>query len=81
VTFAAAAVLYALAVGPVRGFALMLGLATLLDLLILATFTRPVVQLLAASGVLTRERLRAPAPVPAGGARTTEPAATTGGAA
>jgi len=58
VTFAAAAILYALAVGPVRGFALMLGLSTLLDLLILAGFTRPVVFLMANSGFLTRERLR-----------------------
>ncbi len=58
VTFAAAVILYALAVGPVRGFALMLGLSTLLDLVILAGFTRPVVFLMANSGFLTRERLR-----------------------
>jgi protein-export membrane protein SecD len=58
VTFAAAVILYALAVGPVRGFALMLGLSTLLDLVILAGFTRPVVLLMANSGFLTRERLR-----------------------
>jgi preprotein translocase subunit SecD len=57
VTFAAAVILYALAVGPVRGFALMLGLATLLDLLILAGFTRPVVLLLVSSGFLDRKRL------------------------
>jgi len=57
VTFAAAAILYALAVGPVRGFALMLGMATLVDLLILAGFTRPIVLLLAQSGFLTRARL------------------------
>jgi len=65
VTFTAAAVLYALAVGPVRGFALMLGMATLLDLIILAGFTRPVVQIATASGLLTRERLRMPATTPA----------------
>jgi preprotein translocase subunit SecD len=57
VTFAAAVILYALAVGPVRGFALMLGLATVLDLLILAGFTRPVVLLMVSSGFLDRERL------------------------
>jgi preprotein translocase subunit SecD len=57
VTFAAAAILYALAVGPVRGFAFMLGMATLLDLVILAAFTRPMVFLLAGSGFLDRERL------------------------
>lgn len=57
VTFAAALVLYALAVGPVRGFALMLGLATVLDILILAGFTRPVVLLMVGSGFLDRARL------------------------
>jgi preprotein translocase subunit SecD len=57
VTFAAAVILYALAVGPVRGFALMLGIATLLDLLILAGFTRPVVMLMVSSGFLDRRRL------------------------
>jgi preprotein translocase subunit SecD len=57
VTFTAAVILYALAVGPVRGFALMLGVATVLDLIILAGFTRPAVFLMASSGFLTRERL------------------------
>ncbi len=57
VTFAAAVILYALAIGPVRGFALMLGLATILDLLILAGFTRPVVLLMVSSGFLDRKRL------------------------
>jgi preprotein translocase subunit SecD len=66
VTFAAAVILYALAVGPVRGFALMLGLATLLDLLILAGFTRPVVLLMVSSGFLDRKRLGVePRPRPA----------------
>jgi preprotein translocase subunit SecD len=57
VTFFAAVILYALAVGPVRGFALMLGIATLLDLAILAGFTRPVVMLMVSSGFLDRRRL------------------------
>jgi preprotein translocase subunit SecD len=57
VTFTAAVILYALAVGPVRGFALMLGLASVLDILILASFTRPVVMLMVSSGFLDRRRL------------------------
>ena len=57
VTFFAAVILYALAVGPVRGFALMLGIATLLDLAILAGFTRPLVMLMVSSGFLDRRRL------------------------
>jgi protein-export membrane protein SecD len=61
VTFTAAVILYALAVGPVRGFALMLGVATVLDIVILAGFTRPVVLLLVSSGFLDRKRLGVPA--------------------
>jgi protein-export membrane protein SecD len=57
VTFAAAVILYTLAVGPVRGFALMLGLASVLDIVILAGFTRPVVMLMVSSGFLDRRRL------------------------
>lgn len=60
VTFSAAVILYALAVGPVRGFALMLGLATLLDLAILYLFTRPVVFLLARAGRIRRPIPRSP---------------------
>lgn len=47
VNFLAAIVLYFLAVGSVRGFAFTLGLTTLLDLLIVFTFTHPVMLLLA----------------------------------
>ncbi len=47
VNFLAAIVLYVLAVGGVRGFAFTLGLTTLLDLLIVFTFTHPVMLLLA----------------------------------
>jgi preprotein translocase subunit SecD len=68
VTLTAATILYFLAVGPVRGFALMLGIATLLDLLILAFFTRPVVELMGGTKLLSRRNLRAvEAPVPAKG--------------
>ncbi|ANP72831.1 protein translocase subunit SecD [Cryobacterium arcticum] len=47
VNFLAAAVLFILAVGNVRGFALTLGLTTLVDLLVVAMFTHPTLQLLA----------------------------------
>lgn len=47
VNFLAALVLYFLAVGSVRGFAFTLGLTTLLDLLIVFTFTHPVMRLIA----------------------------------
>jgi len=47
VTGAAALILFLLAVGPVRGFALTLGLATILDIFIAYYFTRSAVNLLA----------------------------------
>lgn len=47
VNFLAAIVLFLLAVGNVRGFALTLGLTTLVDLLVVTMFTHPVLQLLA----------------------------------
>jgi preprotein translocase subunit SecD len=47
VNFLAAAVLFILAVGNVRGFAFTLGLTTLVDLLVVALFTHPMLQLLA----------------------------------
>jgi preprotein translocase subunit SecD len=65
VTLAAAIILYFLAVGPVRGFALTLGIATVLDIIILATYTRASVGLLSNTKLLTRTSVRA----------TTEPAA------
>jgi preprotein translocase subunit SecD len=49
VSFLAAAVLYMLAVGPVRGFAFTLGLATLVDTLVFATYTRAAFGLIARS--------------------------------
>ncbi len=64
VTLAAAAILYFLAVGPVRGFALMLGMATVLDLLILALFTRPLVFLMGGTRLLSRRNVRAADPKP-----------------
>lgn len=49
VSLLAAGLLFALAVGAVKGFAVALGLATLLDILIARTYTRRAVALLASS--------------------------------
>jgi protein-export membrane protein SecD/preprotein translocase SecF subunit len=49
-----AAVLYWLTVGPVRGFAFTLGLATALDVVVAWFFIRPVVGLFAQNGFLAR---------------------------
>lgn len=49
VSFLAAVVLWLLAVGPVRGFAFTLGLSTLIDTLLFATFTRSMFSLVARS--------------------------------
>lgn len=49
-----AALLYALAVGPVRGFAFYLGLATLLDLFVAWFFMRPSASLSLRSGLCAR---------------------------
>lgn len=47
VNFLAAAVLFILAVGNVRGFALTLGLTTIIDIAVVMLFTHPIMQLLA----------------------------------
>ncbi|WP_084252638.1 protein translocase subunit SecD [Devriesea agamarum] len=47
VNFIAAAVLYVLSVGSVRGFAFTLGLTTLIDLVVVFLFTHPMLQVLA----------------------------------
>ena len=49
VSLLAAGLLFALAVGAVKGFAVALGLATLLDIFIVRTYTRRAVALLAGS--------------------------------
>lgn len=46
VNFMAAAILFILAVGNVKGFALTLGLTTLVDLVVVALFTHPILQLI-----------------------------------
>nr|WP_274388213.1 protein translocase subunit SecD [Salsipaludibacter albus] len=79
VTMVAAVILYFLAVGPVRGFAFTLGLATLLDLVIMWAFTRSVVGLSAFRGKLgksIRQRQAAGAPQPSA-----RPSTDAGGAA
>jgi len=66
-TLAAAIVLYFLAVGPVRGFALTLGIATVLDIIIMYVYTRAAVGLLGRTRLLTPRSVRASVPVPAAG--------------
>jgi preprotein translocase subunit SecD len=56
VSFIGAAVLYLLSIGAVKGFALMLGISTLLDVLTAYTFTRPLVILLGRNRVFTEAR-------------------------
>lgn len=53
VTAAAAVILFLLAVGPVKGFALTLGLATAVDILVAFFFTRPIVTLIGRNKRLT----------------------------
>ena len=76
VTALAAFVLYFLAVGSVRGFALMLGLSTALDLFISYLYMHPAVWLLAQTKTFNESKtlgigrvVGSEAPVPAGGAR------------
>lgn len=57
VSFLAALVLYLLAIGSVRGFALNLGVAVLLDILISWVFTRPLTLLLSGAGAFGHERI------------------------
>jgi preprotein translocase subunit SecD len=56
VTITAALVLYVLAVGSVRGFALTLGLATALDMFVVYFFKRPLVFLISRSPMLSNMR-------------------------
>jgi protein-export membrane protein SecD len=56
VTGSAAVILYLLAVGPVKGFALTLGLATIIDVVIAYFYTRSAVGLLARTRMFTEGR-------------------------
>jgi preprotein translocase subunit SecD len=51
VTALAAVLLYVLAIGPVKGFALILGIATLIDVLVSYFYTRPTTWLVAHSAL------------------------------
>ncbi|MFD0686331.1 protein translocase subunit SecD [Actinomadura fibrosa] len=77
VTFIAALVLYFLAVGGVAGFAFAMGLTTLIDLVVVFFFTKPLVALLSRTAFFGRghpmsgldaKRLRRTAPAPSGAA-------------
>lgn len=57
VSFLAAAILYLLAAGAVKGFAFTLGLSTILDLLIVFMFTHPLVALLSRSATFSSPRV------------------------
>jgi preprotein translocase subunit SecD len=57
VSFLAAAILYWLAAGPVKGFAFTLGLSTIIDLLVVFLFTHPLVALLSRSNAFTTPRI------------------------
>jgi preprotein translocase subunit SecD len=73
VMFIGAAVLYVLAVGGVKGFAFAIGLTTLIDIVVVFLFTKPMVALLARRDFFAKghrwsgldpERLRKTRPVP-----------------
>ncbi len=57
VSFLAAAVLYLLAIGAVKGFAFTLGLSTIVDLLIVFLFTHPLVAVLSRSRAFSSPRV------------------------
>ncbi|MEU3269385.1 protein translocase subunit SecD [Saccharomonospora sp. NPDC006951] len=57
IMFLAAAVLYVLAVGEVRGFAFTLGMSTVLDLIVVFLVTHPLVALVAKSKTLSSPKL------------------------
>ena len=57
VSFLAAVILYFVSVGGVRGFAFTLGLSTLLDVLVVFFFTRPLLSLLSHYRWFSRSRL------------------------
>jgi preprotein translocase subunit SecD len=56
VSFLAAAVLYVLAAGQVKGFAFTLGMSTIIDLVVVFLFTHPLVSVLSRSNAFTSPR-------------------------
>ena len=69
VSLIGAVLLYFLAIGPVRGFALALGIATLLDIVVAAVYTRNATVLLAGTDLGRNDvvGIRATAGLEAGG--------------
>ena len=57
VSFLAAAILYYLAAGDVKGFAFTLGLSTVLDLVVVFLFTHPLIAVLSRSATFTSPRV------------------------
>ena len=57
VSFLAAAILYYLAAGDVKGFAFTLGLSTVLDLVVVFLFTHPLIALLSRGAAFTSPRI------------------------
>jgi preprotein translocase subunit SecD len=78
VSFLAAAVLYILAVGQVRGFAFTLGMSTVLDLVVVFLATHPLVALAAQSPLLSQPRLSGLGGAQRAGAASRSELATTG---
>ena len=74
VSFLAAAILYVLAIGDVKGFAFTLGMSTVLDLVVVFLFTHPLMAVLARFKSFGSSRVLRPRPgrahPPAGAAGT-----------
>lgn len=80
VSFLAAAVLYFLASGGVKGFAFTLGMSTILDLVVVFLFTHPLVALMARSKTFMSPRISGLGRASTGGAPKTAGAARTASA-
>jgi preprotein translocase subunit SecD len=77
VSFLAAAVLYVIAAGPVKGFAFTLGMSTVLDLVVVFLFTHPVVSMLSRSRAFMSPRMSGLGRVAANAAAAAHRSATT----
>jgi preprotein translocase subunit SecD len=73
-SFMGAALLYWLTIGAVRGFAFFLGLATILDVIVTWSFTRPLVAMLSRSNFFTNAKFIGMTSALGGGSATTAPA-------
>jgi preprotein translocase subunit SecD len=78
VSFLAAAVLYVLAVGQVKGFAFTLGMSTVLDLVVVFLVTHPLVALAARSPLLSQPNLSGLGAAQRAGAKSRSELATAG---